>query len=117
LKPIVYVHGNFVATGHEMLSLEELRRENAQLRARVRELEETLDEPIATLQAIKAGLVDAVVVDRDEIPEVLTLESAEEMYLRLAQQAARVGTWDWDLETGELRGSPSFWFLFGQSGR
>jgi PAS domain S-box-containing protein len=95
--------------------LHELRRENEELRARVRELGQALEEPLATVQAIRDGLVDAVVVDRSEVPEVLTLESADEMYLRLAQQAAKVGTWEWDVATGRLNASPTFWQLLGEA--
>jgi PAS domain S-box-containing protein len=94
--------------------LHELRRENEELRARVKELGQALEEPLATVQAIRDGLVDAVVVDRSEVPEVLTLESADEMYLRLAQQAAKVGTWEWDVATGRLKASPTFWQLLGE---
>src|SRR5215213_528092 len=95
--------------------LHELRRENEELRARVKELGQALEEPLATVQAIRDGLVDAVVVDRSEVPEVLTLESADEMYLRLAQQAAKVGTWEWDVATGRLNASRTFWQLLGEA--
>jgi PAS domain S-box-containing protein len=95
--------------------LHALRRENEELRDRVKELGQALEEPLATVQAIREGLVDAVVVDRSEVPEVLTLESANELYLRLAQQAAKVGTWEWDVTTGRLNASPIFWQLLGEA--
>jgi PAS domain S-box-containing protein len=99
---------------HE-LSIEQLREENARLQARIRELELELEEPLSTVHAIREGLVDAVVIHRDPVPEVMTLESASEMYLRLAQRAAKVGTWQWDPTTGELNGSEIFWTLLGNT--
>src|SRR4051812_31380229 len=90
-----------------------LREENARLRQRMEELETTLEESLGTVQAIREGLVDAVVIDRDELPSVLTLEQADRMYLRLAQEAANVGTFDWDFASGHIQGSEIFWSLLG----
>ncbi len=88
----------------------ELQRENAYLRQRVAELEETLE----VLTAIRTGQVDALIVDDDtDRPEVRTLESADRIHLRLAQQAANAGTWEWDLANRYVRGSESFWSLLG----
>jgi PAS domain S-box-containing protein len=95
----------------------ELREENARLLERIRELETELEEPLSTMHAIRQGLVDAVVIDRDTEPEIMTLESASEMYLRLAQQAAKVGTWQWNLATNEIVGSEMFWALLGETPR
>jgi len=51
---------------------EELRRENAELRERLRDAEETLE-------AIRSGDVDAVVVSgMDGIPQVYALETADQ---------------------------------------
>ena len=71
-----------------------------------------LEEPLSTVHAIRQGLVDAVVIDRDVVPEIMTLEAASDMYLRAAQQAAKVGTWQWDLASDEIVGSEMFWALF-----
>src|SRR4051812_31856266 len=90
-----------------------LCEENARLRERIGELEATLEESLGTVQAIREGLVDAVVVDRDESPAVLTLELADRMYLRMAQEAAKVGTFEWDLASGHVKGSEIFWSLLG----
>jgi signal transduction histidine kinase/ActR/RegA family two-component response regulator len=37
--------------------------------------------------------------------------------LRFVQRAAKVGTWQWDLETGALNGSETFWELLGEEPR
>jgi len=96
------------------LSVEQLRDQNARLRERIQELEESLEEPLSTVHAIREGRIDAVIIDRDAVPEVMTLESASDMYLRLAQNAARVGTWQWDLTTNQINGSQLFWSLLGE---
>jgi PAS domain S-box-containing protein len=95
-------------------SVEQLKNENAVLCERVRQLEEALEEPLSTVHAIREGRIDAVVIDRDAVPEIMTLESASDMYLRLAQRAARVGTWQWDLTTNQVNGSELFWSLLGE---
>jgi signal transduction histidine kinase len=93
---------------------EQLEEEISRLQARVDELEAALDEPLSTIDAIRNGLVDAVIIDREAVPEVMTLESASEMYLHLAQRAAKVGTWQWNPDTGKLNGSEIFWSLIGE---
>src|SRR4051794_33299795 len=98
-------------------TLAELREENSRLLERIQELEAELEEPLSTIHAIRQGLVDAVVIDRDTDPEIMTLEAASEMYLRLAQQAAKVGTWQWNLATNEIVGSEMFWALLGETPR
>jgi signal transduction histidine kinase/ActR/RegA family two-component response regulator len=105
------------ANGREGLSVDDLLVENASLRAKIDELEAALEEPLSTMEAIREGLIDAVVIDRDTTPQVMTLESANEMYLRFVQRAAKVGTWQWDLETGALNGSETFWELLGEEPR
>src|SRR4051812_8376915 len=95
-------------------SFVELKEENARLRERIQELETELEEPLSTMHAIRQGLVDAVVIDRDAVPEIMTLEAASDMYLRLAQQAAKVGTWQWDSASDEIVGSEMFWALLSE---
>jgi PAS domain S-box-containing protein len=59
---------------------EELRRENAELRERLRDAEETLE-------AIRSGDVDAVVVSgMDGIPQVYALETADQTYRVLVEE-------------------------------
>src|SRR3954464_9514138 len=100
--------------GRSSRSREQLEEEVLRLRAQVEELEAALDEPLSTIDAIRGGLVDAIIIDRDAVPEVMTLESASEMYLHLAQRAANVGTWQWNPDTGWLKGSEIFWRLVGE---
>lgn len=92
---------------------EELRHENQQLRARLAEVQSTLEELEATVAAIRGGLVDAVVVDREETPEVWGLESSTEFQLRLVLQEANAGTWEWDLGSGNAAWSESLQRLVG----
>src|SRR3954454_4807829 len=96
------------------MPLAELRKENARLRQRIQELETELEEPLSTVHAIRQGLVDAGVIDRDAVPEIMTLEAASDMYLRLAQHAANVGTWQWDWASDEIVGSEMFWALLSE---
>src|ERR1700722_17175198 len=66
------------AVGQE--SDDQLRREINRLRERLRDAEETLD-------AIRNGDVDAVVVSgNDDVPRVYTLETADESYRLLVQE-------------------------------
>jgi hypothetical protein len=57
---------------------EEVRRENEALRSRNRELEQTLD-------AIRSGEVDAIVVSQGEISQVYALEGADHPYRVLVE--------------------------------
>ncbi len=93
--------------------LEELRKENVRLRGRLAEVQATLEELEGTVAAIRGGLVDAVVVEREEAPEVWALESANNLQIRLVLQAANAGTWEWDLRTGETRWSDALHTLVG----
>ena len=54
----------------------DLKKEVEELREKVRELEETLD-------AIRSGEVDAIVVSKDDIQQVYTLEGADHPYRAL----------------------------------
>jgi PAS domain S-box-containing protein len=54
----------------------DLKKEVGELRGKVRELEETLD-------AIRSGEVDAIVVSKDDIHQVYTLEGADQPYRAL----------------------------------
>lgn len=94
------------------MTIGKLRAEVSALRERIVELEETLE----VVSAIRAGQVDAVIVDSDaDNVEIRSLESADSIHLRLAQQAANAGTWEWDLPQQSVRGSDSFWSLLGIS--
>ncbi len=61
-----------------MPDVEALERENEELRSRIRELEETLD-------AIRSGEVDAIVVSRGESSQVYALEGADHPYRVLVE--------------------------------
>jgi PAS domain S-box-containing protein len=94
------------------MTIGKLRAEVSALRERIVELEETLE----VVSAIRAGQVDAVIIDSDDDNvEIRSLESADSIHLRLAQQAANAGTWEWDLPSQFVRGSDSFWSLLGIS--
>ncbi len=54
----------------------DLKKEVGELRGKVRELEETLD-------AIRSGEVDAIVVSKDDVQQVYTLEGADHPYRAL----------------------------------
>jgi PAS domain S-box-containing protein len=87
--------------------------QNEQLRERVALLEAQLEEAEATLRAIRSGEVDAVVVDREEEAEIFALASAERFYFQLAQEAASIGTWDWNPLTKKLFWSDGIYSLLG----
>lgn len=59
--------------------LEQLRRENEELRRRLEESEETI-------RAIRGGEVDALVITDAETPRVFTLDSADKPYRLLVEQ-------------------------------
>jgi PAS domain S-box-containing protein len=59
--------------------IEEQRREISELQARLRELQESLD-------AIRAGEVDAVVIEGNGAQQVYTLEGADRPYRRLIEE-------------------------------
>jgi PAS domain S-box-containing protein len=91
------------ATGHsDDPSVMRLVLENAELKQRLSELSDRVDEAESTIQAIRGGQVDAVVVSDGGDPRVFTLSAPERFYLRLAQEVANVGTWDWDLAAGTV---------------
>jgi len=92
---------------------EELQLENQRLRARLTEVQTTLEELESTVAAIRGGLVDAVVVERDESPEVWGFETSETLQMRLVLQAANAGTWEWNLLTGEVVWSQTLHALAG----
>jgi PAS domain S-box-containing protein len=56
----------------------DLKKEVGELREKVRELEETLD-------AIRSGEVDAIVVSKDDVQQVYTLEGADHPYQALIE--------------------------------
>ena len=56
----------------------DLKKEVGELREKIRELEETLD-------AIRSGEVDAIVVSKDDVQQVYTLEGADHPYRALIE--------------------------------
>jgi PAS domain S-box-containing protein len=90
-----------------------LRGENRSLPQLLAEARNRLEELEEIVAAIGGGSVDAVVVDRHGQPEVWTLEVADRLHLRLAQQAANAGTWMWEIATGQIVWSNSLLELFG----
>ena len=93
--------------------IDELQNENLRLRARLTEIQSTLEELEGTVAAIRGGLVDAVVVERDESPEVWGFETTDSLQMRLVLQAANAGTWEWDFTTGEVIWSQALHHLVG----
>ena len=64
----------------------------------------------------RTGNVGGIVIFAEEITARKQAERAlhdSEEKLRLAVEGARLGTWNWDLKTGELFGSPLAFALFG----
>ena len=98
---------------HQMAN--DLRAEIARLQRRIGELEESLEESQSTVHAIRTGQVDAVLVDDNNAPQVWMLEATDSLYLRLAQQAANAGTWEWDFKHQAMKGSESFWPILGMT--
>src|SRR5262245_13288402 len=84
------------------LNVSELQAENERLRRRVVELQDELTEAAATLEAIRSGDVDAVVVERGDTADIFTLAAADRFYFQLAQKSANIGTWDWDLLKNQI---------------
>jgi signal transduction histidine kinase len=93
--------------------IDELQNENQRLRARLAEVQSTLEELENTVAAIRGGLVDAVVVERDESPEVWGFETSEALQMRLVLQAANAGTWEWNLVKSEVLWSQTLHALAG----
>lgn len=93
--------------------LERLRDENQSLRSRLDEVTARLEELEGTFTAIQEGQVDAVVVDRQERPEIWTLETSDKLHLDLVLQAANAGTWHWEVETSTVLVSKSMLHLWG----
>ena len=91
----------------------ELQAENERLRRRVVELQDELTEAVATLEAIRSGDVDAVVVERGDSADVFTLAAADRFYFQLAQKSANIGTWDWDLVKNRASWSEGIYQLLG----
>lgn len=95
------------------LSTEELRAKVVALQQELSETRERMAEFEQTVEAIRRGEVDAVVVDREESAQVWTLEAADHLHLHLSKQTANIGTWDWDLATGKVTWSESLLHSFG----
>jgi PAS domain S-box-containing protein len=95
-------------------------REAAQLRAQVADLKTQLAEALdrleiaeQTVQAIRSGEVDAVVVQQEDASKVFTLSAPEKFYLQLAQEVANVGTWEIEFATNLANISPDMKRLLG----
>jgi PAS domain S-box-containing protein len=97
----------------DQCSPEELRAEVVALRQQLDSTHERMEELENTIEAIQGGNVDAVVVNREGNPEVWTLEQANQLHLNLSEQTANIGTWDWDIATGEVTWSESLLHSFG----
>lgn len=97
----------------DQCSPEELRAEVVALRQQLDSTRERMEELENTIEAIQGGNVDAVVVNREGSAEVWTLEQANRLHLNLSQQTANIGTWDWDIATGEVTWSESLLHSFG----
>jgi len=93
-----------------------LRAEVAALQARLAETVERLETAEATVQAIRSGEVDAVVVQNQNDSRVFTLAAPERFYLQLAQEVANVGTWEVELATNLANVSEGMKQLLGLSG-
>jgi len=79
-----------------------LVRENLDLRDRLNEVTERLDEAEATLDSLRTGQGGAFVVGSESDSRVFTLGAADSFYLQLAQEVASAGTWDWDPAQSQL---------------
>jgi len=101
----------FVGTRNESL----LRRVRAEQRA----IDYEATSPVngAWVQVTAAPVGDGMhVYFRDITPRIRTERTlrANEEHLRLAQEAAGIGTWEWDLATGHLHWSPQIFRLLGR---
>jgi PAS domain S-box-containing protein len=95
------------------LSAEQLRAEVFALQQELAETRERMVEFEQTVDAIRRGEVDAVVVTQEESAQIWTLEAADRLHLNLSKQTAHIGTWDWDLATGDVTWSQSLLHSFG----
>jgi PAS domain S-box-containing protein len=94
-------------------SANELQNEVLTLRQQLASTRERMEELENTVEAIRGGNVDAVVVDRDGSTQVWTLAAADKLHLDLSKQTANIGTWDWDIATGAVHWSDSLLHSFG----
>jgi len=90
-----------------------LRAEVASLKLKLAEASERLEVAEATVHAIGAGEVDAVVVQHQDHSRVFTLAAPEKFYLQLAQELANVGTWDLEFHTNRIHLSDGQKQFFG----
>ncbi len=88
-----------------------LVRENLQLREKLLETTERLEEAEAALGMLRSGLAagsggvtgaEAFVVGNQADSRVFTLTPADSFYLQLAQEVASAGTWDWEAAHSRL---------------
>ena len=94
-------------------SAKELYDEVLALRQQLASTRERMEELENTVEAIRGGNVDAVVVDREGDTQVWTLAAADRLHLDLSKETANIGTWDWDIATGEVKWSDSLLHSFG----
>jgi PAS domain S-box-containing protein len=101
----------FIGTRNESL----LRRVRAERRAIDYEATSPVNGAWVQVNAAPAG--DGIhVYFRDISARIRTERTlrANEEHLRLAQEAAGIGTWEWDLSTGHLHWSPQMFRLLGR---
>jgi PAS domain S-box-containing protein len=91
--------------------------ELAALREEIQQLRQQLSEAEGTLDAIRNGQVDAVVVDRGGRAQVYALAAADRFYFQLAQEAGNIGSWDLNVVTGEVFWSDGIYRLLGYEPR
>ena len=73
------------------------------------------DGEVGWFDLVVQPLADGVLIQSLDVTEHVRAEAAlreSEARLRLAQEAAKAGTWEWDLETGENTWSPELWRLY-----
>jgi PAS domain S-box-containing protein len=70
---------------NDLLRQNELQRENEQLRSELNELRIRLSEAEDTLQAIREGEVDAIVVSGSHGEQVFSLTSSDQVYRRIVE--------------------------------
>jgi len=63
-------------------------------------------------RSLMKGVADLVAVAMERVRSEDALRRSEER-LRLAQEGANVGVWDWDMRAGKLEWSPGLFRLFG----
>ncbi len=73
------------SSGSDPRGPDQLRRENEQLRNELRDVRDRLVEADDTLQAIREGEVDAIVVSGDNGEQIFSLAGADQVYRRIVE--------------------------------